>query len=308
MRSQGQGDQEVGVIVHRALSGRAIRCLSASPLQPRSRFYSVVLFVSPCDQSTLLPHPTSHRFTVRNMVESAAIRDISDASVYSGEFGVSRRDVLQALAVPTRLASHRDRSTLTLRTLAPFFPHLPSAPLEYVLPKLYIKVVYCVSCAIHSHVVRVSGTVYRRRRRRFWRCAYPPPPQQESATLTTVLTSTRPSFSLPIKQVRSREGRRNRAPPPRVRFNKGESTVCASLHHVLPHLSCVGIVGNAPTDCLAHPHSLLRISVPFDELPTPSHPHLHALPLLRFSRPTDGKKINPAAQNAVQAAAGNRGI
>jgi small subunit ribosomal protein S26e len=57
---------------------------------------------------------------------------------------------------------------------------------------MYLKLQYCVSCAIHGKIVRYV--------------------EQARHYLDLLI--------LLFVSVRSREGRRNRAPPPRVRYNK----------------------------------------------------------------------------------------
>lgn len=64
------------------------------------------------------------------MVEAAAQRDLAEASVYEGK---------------------NDPSIFLMIV-------------EYAIPKLYVKLYYCISCAIHSRIVRVRSVVDRRNR------------------------------------------------------------------------------------------------------------------------------------------------
>jgi ribosomal protein S26 len=84
---------------------KPIRCSNCSRCTPKDKAIKVRSLFLNRDPVTNLEH---QRFTIRNMVESAAIRDISDASVFA----------------------------------------------EYSVPKMYLKLQYCVSCAIHGKIVR----------------------------------------------------------------------------------------------------------------------------------------------------------
>lgn len=77
------------------------------------------------------------KFVVRNIVEQAAVKDIKDACVFDSMFYFS--------CIP-----------LTSNNTCFFFNS------DYALPKLYAKLYYCVSCAIHSKIVHVRSREDRR--------------------------------------------------------------------------------------------------------------------------------------------------
>ena len=67
-----------------------LQLLAHVPQGQSPRAQPALLAVLSADQATTPTQDKAvRRFTVRNMVESAAIRDLSDASVYSGELSLS---------------------------------------------------------------------------------------------------------------------------------------------------------------------------------------------------------------------------
>lgn len=107
------------------------------------------------------------RFLIKNIVEQAAVRDLSEASVYDGwywHFQLFSLFIVVIFNFPLPLAQAFFSST-TSPPVSPFTCMCCPAQCifvcdglfstsAYALPKLYVKMHYCISCAIHSKQVR----------------------------------------------------------------------------------------------------------------------------------------------------------
>lgn len=93
---------------------------------------------------------------MRNIVEQAAVRDLQEACAYDG---------MPHFPLYLLLDFYSERCwfllDLIVRMICVTIQFLLAG---YTLPKLYVKVQYCVSCAIHSKVVRVRSVTDRRNR------------------------------------------------------------------------------------------------------------------------------------------------
>ena len=118
------------------------------------------------------------RFIVRNIVDASAIRDIQDSSILEGNaipHGKAHEQMLGTIA-SSHLTRWQDEALRdTSFTPATSQHHVTAgshfavySPLMrcagYALPKIYRKVYYCVSAAIHSKVVRVRNRQERKNR------------------------------------------------------------------------------------------------------------------------------------------------
>lgn len=91
---------------------------------------------------------------MRNIVEQAAVRDVQEACAFDCKFFIVGVNFSPILLLVLRMFVIKDRCS----NASSLFD------IAYTLPKLYVKMMYCVSCAIHSKVVRVRSRTDRRNR------------------------------------------------------------------------------------------------------------------------------------------------